>query len=247
MKIYEGDCREVLKRVEDNSQHLIVTSPPYNLDIDYGNNRYNMTRDEYAGFTEAWLKECYRVLVDGGRICVNIPMYHYKHKYNMYSFYLEIMNRLGFVDRDTFIWVKLDGLRFAHSPKVYGKVGPKNPKSKYVYEVVLIMQKGKDWLEGGDADITFNQFFEWAHTVWFIKPEYQRVEHPVPFPDELAYRLIKFFSFKGQNVLDPFLGSGTTLKACKKLDRNGIGIELNPDYIALAKRKCDAVETKKAA
>jgi len=239
----QGDCREVIKSFPEKSFHLIVTSPPYNVGVDYGTYKDNLTREEYLSFSEEWLKECYRVLIDGGRICLNIPMYNFCGKFNMFIPYYELMIKIGFIDRDTLIWVKLDGLDFAHPAKIYGKISPENPHMKYPYELILVMQKDKDTLEGEETDLNYREFFKWSHTIWFIKPEYNRT-HPAPFPEELAYRLIKMFSFIGQKVLDPFCGSGTTLKVCQKLKRDGIGIDLDPTFIELASRKLELVQEK---
>ena len=234
-KIIQGDCREVLKTFPDESFHLIVTSPPYNLGVDYGTYKDDLTREEYFHFAEEWLRECYRVLVVGGRICINLPTYNFRGKFNMYVPYYERMTKIGFLDRDTFVWVKLDGLDFAHSTKIYGKISPENPHTKYPYELILVMQKGRNTLQGEEIDIRYREFFKWSHTIWFIRPEWNRT-HPAPYPEELAYRLIKMFSFVGQRVLDPFSGSGATLKACKKLKREGTGIDLNPEFIEMAEK-----------
>ncbi|MBI4388146.1 MAG: site-specific DNA-methyltransferase [Candidatus Omnitrophica bacterium] len=234
-QVIEGDAREVMKTFPEKSFHLIVTSPPYNVGVNYGAYRDNLSEEEYFDFAEEWLKECYRVLVDGGRICLNIPTYNWRGRFNMYFRYYELMTLLGFMDRDTFIWVKMDGLDFAHSAKIYGTISPHNPHTKYPYELILVMQKGKDTLEGEETDLRYREFFKWSHTIWFIRPEYNRI-HPAPYPEELPYRLIKMFSFVGQKVLDPFCGGGATLRACKKLKREATGIDLNPEYVEMCRR-----------
>lgn len=242
-KIIQGDSREVLKTFPEESFHLIVTSPPYNVGVDYGTYKDNLTKEEYFHFAEAWLKECYRILVVGGRISLNIPMYNFRGRFNMFVPYYELMTKIGFLDRDTFVWVKLDGLDFAHSAKIYGKVSPENPHTKYPCEMILVMQKGRNTLQGEEIDIRYREFFKWSHTIWFIRPEYDRT-HPAPYPEELAYRLIKMFSFVGHKVLDPFCGSGATLRACQRLRREGTGIELNPDYVAMAQQSIERLKRK---
>jgi DNA modification methylase len=233
--LIQGDCRKVLKTFNDNFFHLIVTSPPYNVGVDYGTYEDNLSEEGYFKFAEEWLRECYRILVDGGRMCLNIPMYNFCGRFNMFVPYYKLMARIGFIDRDTFVWVKLDGLDFAHSAKLYGGVSPRDPKTKYPCEMILVMQKGKDALDGEDTDLRYREFFKWSHNIWFIRPQYDRT-HPAPYPDELPYRLIKMFSFIGQRVLDPFAGSGTTLRVCQKLKREGYGIELNPNFIKLTEK-----------
>lgn len=242
-EIIQGDARQVLKTIPDKSCHLVVTSPPYNVGIDFGIYKDNLAKEEYLEFSASWLIECFRILVDGGRICLNIPFYNLRGKFNMYTAYHELMTQIGFLDRDTFVWVKMDGLDFAHTSKIYGRIGPRNPHTKYPCELVLIMQKGSEILEGEKSDINFREFFKWSHSIWFIRPEYHR-EHPTPYPEELARRLIKMYSFVGQRVLDPFLGSGTTLKACERLKRYGIGIELDPKFVEMTKNSLDQFAQK---
>lgn len=232
-QIIHGDCRKVLKTFTDDSFHLIVTSPPYNVGINYGTYEDNLTKEEYFHFTESWLRECYRILVIGGRICINIPTYNFRGKFNMYIPYHELMTKIGFLDRDTFVWVKLDGLDFAHSAKVYGKIGPENPHTRYPYELILVMQKGCNTLQGEKIDVNYRNFFKFAYTVWFIRPEYDRT-HPAPFPVEIPYRLITLFSFPGQKVIDPFCGGGATLRACKRLNREGTGIEIDLQFVRMS-------------
>lgn len=242
IKVIQGDCVEVMKGFEEKSFHLIVTSPPYNLNVNYGVYKDDLSKEDYFKFAEAWLGECFRILVDGGRICLNIPMYNFRQRFNMFVPYYSLMTKIGFLDRDTFVWVKMDGLDFAQHQKVYGEISPRNPHTKYPCEMILVMQKGKPTLEGETSDIRFREFFKWSNTIWFMRPEYDRT-HPAPYPIELPYRLIKMFSFVGQRVLDPFMGSGTTLRACQKLKREGVGIEIDPSYAEFGRKYKLEVDT----
>lgn len=234
--IYVGDCREVLKSLPEKSVHLIVTSPPYNLGINYNEWNDRLAFEEYVKFAEKWLKGCYRVLVDGGRICVNVPMFTQKDKRNLMVTYLKLMRNVGFEEREIILWVKLFGLEFASNYKIWGNPNPYNPYMDYPCEVILVMNKNGRKLKGRYYDITRGQFYKWRRNVWFITPEYDRT-HPAPYPEELPRRLIKFYSFVGQTVLDPFLGSGTTMKVANELGRNGIGIEIDKSYVKMAKKR----------
>ena len=239
--IYVGDCREVLKSLPHKSVHLIVTSPPYNMGKNYGNWNDRMDFSEYLDFTKEWLNECYRILVDGGRICVNLPVYKYRtnDNTNLMFEYHRIMKRIGFEEREVIFWIKLFALEFASSYKIWGNPTPHNPYMDYPCEVILVMNKNGRRLKGKYYDLTRGQFYKWRRNVWFITPEYDRT-HLAPYPEELPRRLIKFFSFVGQTVLDPFLGSGTTIKVANELGRNSIGIEIDRSYVEMAKKRVDS-------
>lgn len=238
-KIIIGDCRRALKNIPPDSIHLVVTSPPYNVGIGYGNWDDSIPLNEYLEFTREWLKECYRVLTDDGRICVNIPTYKYKdNAIDLFQIH-RIMEEIGFKDRELIIWVKRrksDG-ELCVRQKIYGTWNPLNPMLRNPLEAILVMNKNQRRLNCyGESDLTTREFLEWNYTLWEIDTEADR-NHPAPFPIELPRRLIKLYSFVGQNVLDAFLGSGTTMKACVELSRNSIGIELNPDYVEMARRR----------
>lgn len=241
-RIYIGDCRQVLRSLPDKSVHLVVTSPPYNVGKDYGGWNDRMKFKEYLEFTKGWLTECFRVLVDGGRICVNLPVWKYKnHKANLMFEYYQIMRQIGFQEREVIFWVKLFGLDFASSNKIWGKPTPHNPFMNYPCEVILVMNKNGRRLKGKHYDLSKGEFYKWRRNVWFMTPEYNRT-HPAPYPEELPRRVIKFFSFVGQTVLDPFLGSGTTMKVASKLGRNSIGIELNRKFVEMARNRVGGAE-----
>ncbi|MBN1156817.1 site-specific DNA-methyltransferase [Candidatus Woesearchaeota archaeon] len=246
-KILIGDCRKALKTISPDSIHLIVTSPPYNVGIGYGNWNDSISFNDYLEFSREWLSECHRILTDDGRICVNIPTSTYKsNSVDLFRFH-EVMREVGFKDRELIIWAKRrisDGRLCGK--KIYGTWNPMNPLLRNPIEAILVMNKNRKRLSSfGKSDLTTKEFLRWNYTLWEIDTEADR-SHPAPFPIELPRRLIKLFSFVGQNVLDVFLGSGTTMKACVELNRNSIGIELNPEYVKMAKKRigyaCVSVE-----
>lgn len=238
-RIILGDCRQVLKSLPDSSVNLVVTSPPYNVGIGYGNWKDSIELQDYLLFTREWLAECYRVLTDDGRICVNVPTASYKENaVDMFRFHA-IMQDTGFKDREVIIWVKKrnSDRRFVIRQRIYGTWNPVNPMLRNPTEAILIMNKKQDKLHGeARSDLSAREFLDWSYTIWEMDTEMDRT-HPAPYPLELPKRLIKLYSFPEQMVLDPFLGSGTTMKACMELGRNSIGIELNPEYVEMVKQK----------
>ncbi len=223
-RIILGDCREALKTLPADSVHLVVTSPPYNVGIGYGNWKDSLPLNEYLELTETWLKECYRVLADGGRICVNLPN---NDSSNIAFLHYRLMKELGFNFLNNIVWIKWDWKRkekFAVSKWKLDKFRfpSSNPILINAYEIVLVMQKNHGYFTG-EMDLTYWEFDKWRFNVWLIPPLTDRT-HPAPYPIELPRRLIKLYSFVGHTVLDPFLGSGTTSRACMELGRNSIGI-----------------------
>ena len=244
-KLIFGDCREVLKSLPEESVHLIITSPPYNISKDYGKWKDNLPFEEYLKFTEEWLRECFRILVNGGRICVNIPIYTHKNNGNhsLLFHYLRIMKEIGFKERELILWIKMFGLDLASSYKIYGTWSPKNPLMDYPSEAIIVMNKNDRNLEEQFSDLKKHELMKWRRNVWFITPEYDRT-HPAPFPEEIPRRLIKLYSFVGQTVMDVFAGSGTTVKVANELTRNSIGVEINEDFLPLIKRKIEIGKNK---
>lgn len=237
-RIIIGDCREALKTLSANSVHLVVTSPPYNVGIGYGNWKDDIPLNEYLKLTETWLQECYRILVDGGKICVNLPL---NDSSNIAFLHYNLMKEMGFNFKSNIVWIKWDWQRKEKFAVSKWKIDKFRFPSQYnqtlinAYEIVLVMQKNHAYLTG-ERDLTYQEFSKWKYNVWFIQPLTDRT-HPAPYPVELPRRLIKLYSFPEQTVLDPFLGSGTTTKAAMELNRNSIGIELNPEYVEMARER----------
>ncbi|MEW6103718.1 MAG: site-specific DNA-methyltransferase [bacterium] len=222
-------------KIPNNSVDLIVTSPPYNVDIHYNSYDDKITYDKYLEFTEKWLEKAYKLLKDDGRFCLNIPLD--KNKGGQQSVYADITNiakKIGFKYHSTIIWNEGNISRrtawgswlSARAPYVIAPV-----------EVIAILYK-KNWKKisgSGKSDITKKEFMDWTNGVWnFMGESKKRVGHPTPFPIELPRRCIKLFSFVGDAVLDPFLGSGTTLIAAYLNKRKGIGVDIDKTYCDLA-------------
>ena len=233
-------CEDFLKTqcVEENSLDLIVTSPPYNVDIKYKSYKDGITYEAYLDFTKEWIAKCLTLAKDDGRFCLNIPLD--KNKGGQQSVCADITTiakDVGWKYHSTIIWNEQNISRrtawgswlSASAPYVIAPV-----------EVIIILYK-KRWKKiKGDKknDITKKEFMEWTNGVWnFSGESKKRVGHPTPFPIELPRRCIKLFTFVGDTVLDPFLGSGSTLLACALSNRKGIGIDVDKSYCELAMKR----------
>jgi site-specific DNA-methyltransferase (adenine-specific) len=233
-KVFRGDCIEVMKKFPENSIHLIITSPPYNVGIDYDSHFDLMPYKDYLNFLESVWKECYRVLVKGGRIAINVPSVTADGEYQpLFVDVVNQMRKLGYIMRGDILWYK----QAISKRTAWGSwLSPSNPYVVQPYEFILVFSKQTRKLEGDNSkiDITKEEFIEFSNSFWSIKPETQRKGHPVPFPEELVYRLIKFYSYQENIVLDPFGGSGTVAVVALKTNRNFVYIDKSVKYAQLA-------------
>ena len=227
--------------IEENSIDLIVTSPPYNVDIHYNSFQDDIPYEKYLEFTEKWLRKAYLLMKPDGRMCLNIPLDKSKGRkeagfQSVYADIVNIAKRVGWKYFSTIIWNEGNISRrtawgswlSARAPYVIAPV-----------EVIVIFYKER-WqkIKNGKSDVTRKEFMEWTNGLWtFFGESKKKVGHPAPFPVELPRRCIKLFSFVGDTVLDPFLGSGSTLIACALLNRKGIGVEIDENYCRLAKNR----------
>jgi len=226
---------ERMEELPDCSVHLMVTSPPYNVGKEYDD---NLTLEEYRAFLKRVWAEVYRVLVPGGRACINIANLGRKPYIPLHVFIVEDMLALDFLMRGEIIWNK--GASGSPSTAWGSWCSAKNPTLRDIHEYILVFSKGM-FSRGGPArqsTITREEFLEFTKSVWTFPAEpATKVGHPAPFPVELPYRLIQLYTFEGEVVLDPFMGSGQTAIAAIKSRRHWIGYEINPDYVALAEKR----------
>ncbi len=235
---------EEMKELPDNSVHLMVTSPPYNVGKEYDE---DLTLEEYLAFLRRVWSEVYRVLVPGGRACVNVANLGRKPYIPMNGLIAREMIDLGFLMRGEIIWDKASS---ASTSTAWGSwQSASNPTLRDTHEYVLVFSKGtfkRERIEGRESTITKEEFLEFTKSVWdFFSESAKKVGHPAPFPVELPYRLIQLYTYSDEVVLDPFMGSGQTALAALKSGRRYVGYELNEEYIALAKNRIENIKTDK--
>lgn len=248
-KLIIGNCMS-MQEIADESVHLMITSPPYfNAPFDYMGLFKNY--DQYLGVLNRVAREIFRVLKNGRIAVLNIDdMLVDGEKFPIVADVTKIFQNAGFRYRDRIIWKKPDGyLRISRRSGVLLQ----NPYPMYFYpdnllESIIIFQKGKfdyrsiskEVRESSKIDIKEFSDNKWYMTLWEmvnVLPGSPLEKEIAAFPEELPYRIIRLFSYKGETVLDPFVGSGTTMKVARQFDRNSIGIEIKKSLISIIKKK----------
>ncbi len=229
---------ESMSELPDNSIHLMITSPPYNVAKEYDE---DLSLEEYLQFLNRVWRETYRVLVPGGRVCINVANLGRKPYIPLHSYIIQGMLEIGYLMRGEIIWNKAAS---ASPSTAWGSwLSAANPVLRDIHEYILIFCKETFSRKRGDKKNTIKkeQFLEWTKSVWtFPAVSAKKIGHPAPFPEELPYRLIQLYSFKDDVVLDPFVGSGTTCLAALKTGRNYVGYDNNPEYVRLAENRIRA-------
>ena len=234
--IYNANLLNV-KCLNKGSVDLIITSPPYDVDIEYNTFNDKIPYKEYLEFTKKWLTKCYEYSKEGGRFCLNIPLD--KNKGGQQSVYADIVTiakKVGWKYHSTIVWNEQNISRRT----AWGSwISASAPYIIAPVEMIAVLYK-EQWKKKnkGESDITRDEFIEWTNGVWnFMGESKKKIRHPSPFPVQLPRRCVKLFSYVGDTVLDPFLGSGTTLVACLQTGRKGIGIEIDRKYCEIAKQR----------
>ena len=240
-------CRssEKMEELPENSIHLMVTSPPYNVGKEYDQ---DLTLTEYREFLKRVWKEVYRVLVPGGRACINIANLGRKPYLPLHIFLIKDMIDLGFLMRGEIIWNK--GSSVSPSTAWGTWQSAKNPILRDIHEYILVFSK-KTFTRKAPSKrentISKEEFLEFTKSIWSFPAESAtKVGHPAPFPVELPYRLLQLYTFADEIVLDPFMGSGQTAIAALKSQRHFVGYEINKDYVRLAERRIKEYMNDKA-
>ncbi|GAB4403962.1 MAG: site-specific DNA-methyltransferase [Bacteroidales bacterium] len=217
---------------------LIVTSPPYNVDIKYNSNKDDLTYEQYLEFSEKWMTNCLKWSKPQARFILNIPLDKNKGGQKSVGADLtKIAQKVGWNYHSTIIWNEGNISRrtawgswmSASAPFVIAPV-----------ELIVVLYKGVWKKTGGtrQSDISKEDFMEWTNGLWTFNGESKkRIGHPAPFPIQLPHRAIKLFSFVRDVVFDPFAGSGTTLIAAANNNRIGIGLEIDSHYCEIAKQR----------
>jgi DNA modification methylase len=241
-RIICGDSQGVLRSFPDNSVDLIFTSPPYNFGLEYSSHADAHRWEHYFEKLFLIFDECIRVLKYGGRIAVNIqPLFSdYIPSHHLISNYF-ISKKM--IWKGEILWEKNN---YNCKYTAWGSwKSPSNPYLKYTWEFIEIFAKGTLKKSGvsENADITADEFKKWVVAKWSIAPERSMKEfgHPAMFPEELATRVIKLFSFSGDVVLDPFNGVGTTTAVAQKLGRKFVGIDISQEYCDAAKKRLQPI------
>ena len=236
-----------IKEIPNNSVDLIVTSPPYNLDLEYGSVNDGCDYKDYLIFTKKWLRKAFQLSKETGRLCLNIPLD--KNKGGQQSMCADITNvakRIGWKYHSTIVWNEGNISRrtawgswlSASAPYVIAPV-----------EVIVVLYKGS-WKKNkkGTSNISKEEFIAWTNGLWTFNGQSKKGAggHPAPFPVELPKRCIKLFSYVGDTVLDPFVGSGSTLLAAYQNDRFAIGVDVDENYCDIAINRISAVCSQNA-
>jgi len=227
---------EKMEELPDNSVHLMVTSPPYNVGKEYDE---NLSLQEYRDFLSRVWKEVYRVLVPGGRVCINVANLGRKPYIPLHAFIIEDMQKIGFLMRGEIIWNK--GSTASPSTAWGSWLSAKNPVLRDIHEYILVFSKDTFTRANHNnerATMTKDEFLELTKSIWTFGAESaKKVGHPAPFPVELPLRCIKLYTFENDVVLDPFMGSGTTAVAAILSNRKFVGYEIEEEYVRLAEKR----------
>jgi len=252
-RLFQADSRN-MACIKDESIHLVVTSPPY-----WNLKRYPERPDQLGNIEDYRLfinsinsvfKECYRILIPGGRlVCVVGDVCLARRKFGrhlvmpLHSDIVLACRSIGFDNLNPIIWHKISNAKYEveNGQKFLGKPYEPNAIIKSDIEFILMQRKPGGYRRPTEnqrvlSKLTKKEYDDWFRQIWYI-PGASTKDHPAPFPNELAYRLVRMFSFVNDTVLDPFVGTGTVVAASMRAGRNSIGIDIDPNYIEMAKAK----------
>lgn len=232
--VHNIDSRD-MSLLPDESVHLMVTSPPYNVGKEYDE---DLGLDDYRSLLRSVNEQVYVKLVMGGRACINVANLGRRPYIPLHSYVIADMLSIGFLMRGEIIWNKATS---AGVSTAWGSwMSATNPTLRDVHEYILVFSKGtmRRPGEGRVSTISRDEFLEYTKSVWqFPSESARRVGHPAPFPVELPERLIQLYTFEGDVVLDPFCGSGTTCIAALKTNRRYLGFDVNEEYVRLSRAR----------
>ena len=234
IKIILGDILTT-RQIPNNSIDLIITSPPYNLDIPYKSSNDGLPYEEYLSFSKKWLRKCLNMAKIDGRLCLNIPLDKNKGGHQSVGADLTLIaKKVGWKYHSTIIWNEGN---ISKSSAWGSWLSASAPHVIAPVELIVVFYKNSWKKTSGskESDITREEFINWTCGVWSFSGEKKsKIGHPTPFPLELPKRCIKLFSFVGDVILDPFMGSGSTLVMAILNNRIGIGIDIEEEYCKIA-------------
>lgn len=232
-----SDALSALKKMEDDSVDLVLTSPPYNFNMDYDEHNDKSDSVDYLTTLIGIFEECIRVLKSGGRLIINIQP-NYREYYPTHHAITTAMVDRGLIWRGEIVWLKNNLKKLT----AWGSwMSPSCPYLSYPFEFIEVFSKDtlKHIGDKENIDLTKEEFIEYVNGHWTIAPEtrMKKFNHPAMFPEELAKRCIKLFSYKNDLVLDPFNGAGTTTYVANLLGRRYIGVDISESYCSIAKER----------
>lgn len=243
-QLLQGDCLDLMKQIPDGSVNLVVTSPPYNVGLEYASYKDDKPFEEYIGFLKEVFLLAYGVLAEDGRVVINIGDGK-SGKMPTHSVVQMMMCDIGYVPMATIIWNK----RTTSNRAAWGSfMSPSCPSFPSCMEYVMLFSKTPKLLHKGTPTIQKEDFIKWTSPLWEFMPEtrIRDIGHPAAFPIELPRRCIELLTYREDTVLDMFMGSGTTGVACVNTNRRFIGIEKDEKYFAIAKDRIEkAISTPK--
>ena len=240
-QIITGDALRILTTFPDNTVHLAITSPPYNLGKNYDSHKDELEYKKYLRWLDNVWKETSRVLIKGGRLALNIAPTGIKNFIPIHHDCASQLRRLGMKFKAEIIWYK----QTMRKRTAWGSFrNPSNPHIIPSWEYILVFSKGDRRLEGDTSciDITKDEFMKFSDGFWKISAKISKNGHPAPFPEELIYRLIKFYSYRDNIILDMFGGTGTVATVAKKTGRHFIHIDISAKYNQIARRRVEKVK-----
>lgn len=229
--LFKGDCLDVMKSIHNID--CIITSPPYNVGLNYNSYKDDKEYDNYLLFMRKVFEKCFMVLNEDGRICINIGDAK-NGSIPTHSDFIQILSEIGFIPITTIIWNKNNTSNRCAWGSYLSAKAPSFPRG---FEYILIFGKSKTKKSKGVSTISKEEWKEYSNGLWIFAPEtkQKQIGHPAMFPVELPKRLIKMLTYENDIILDPFMGSGTTGIACMETNRNFIGIEIDEKYYNIAK------------
>ena len=239
--LYLGDCIEVLKTMQEATVNLVVTSPPYNVGLEYNEYDDDRVHSEYIRFLKEVFTLTYRVLASDGRIAINIGDGK-NGKIPTHSIVTMTMIDIGYIPMSTIIWNK----RTTSNRAAWGSfMSPSSPSFPSQVEYILLFSKTKKLQHIGTATIQKEDFIKWTNPLWEFNAEkdMRKIGHPAVFPVELPRRVIELLTYQDDVVCDPFMGSGTAGVACVKTKRRFIGIEKDKKYFDIAEGRIKKFES----
>lgn len=238
-KLYNMDCIDFLKSIDENSVNLIVTSPPYNCGIEYDSWDDKLTWEKYLEWCESWLKECYRILKDDGRICINHYI-NYHEKFGKSRFPLmdfrNIQEKIKYNVHKLIIWED----KTISKLTAWGSwLSASSPNILTSYEGILVSYKNQ-WkrIDKGKSTISKREFIKGVSGVWNLGTDTRSLTK-ASFPIKLPERCIELLTYENDLVVDPFMGSGSTAIASIKTGRNFIGCDISKNYVEIANKRID--------